>query len=219
MKYLNNKRPIYGLQSPAYSMDISEFRTVEDVANEFLRQIKRVQPHGPYHMLGWSFGGYVAHEIAALLECEGETVKMLGLMDTYPTDGMLKRFNQAQSGQQGHVKNADLKLNERQKALVRRDFDPSRASLAQLEASFVEKLLNVTEHNVALLHNHVPKIIQSGITVFRAEWEGPGGSVSRWRKFVLGDINEYDMPCRHGHMDKPEIMAKIAAIINTEIDE
>jgi thioesterase domain-containing protein len=41
-----------------------------------------VQPHGPYHLAGWSFGGVVAYEMAVQLERAGERVAFAGVLDT-----------------------------------------------------------------------------------------------------------------------------------------
>src|SRR5262245_24403445 len=39
---------------------------------------------GPYHLLGWSFGGLVAHEMAGRLQEAHEDVALLALLDSYP---------------------------------------------------------------------------------------------------------------------------------------
>ncbi|MFH4082186.1 thioesterase domain-containing protein, partial [Acinetobacter baumannii] len=49
--------------------------------------IRAVQPEGPYHLVGWSFGGQAAHAVATLLQDKGEEVALLAVMDTYPLDG------------------------------------------------------------------------------------------------------------------------------------
>ncbi|MDQ1024652.1 thioesterase domain-containing protein [Streptomyces umbrinus] len=53
----------YGIQ--AAGMDPSEvpYRSIPEMANRYWEEMKRVQPTGPYRVLGWSFGGLVAHEI------------------------------------------------------------------------------------------------------------------------------------------------------------
>ena len=55
---------------------------VEDMAADYIMQIRSVQPHGPYALAGFSMGGLIAFEIAQqLLQC-GETVELLALLDT-----------------------------------------------------------------------------------------------------------------------------------------
>lgn len=52
-------------------------------ARRYVAEIREVQPHGPYHLLGWSLGGHVAHAMAQQLEAAGEEVAILGLLDTW----------------------------------------------------------------------------------------------------------------------------------------
>jgi acyl-coenzyme A synthetase/AMP-(fatty) acid ligase/thioesterase domain-containing protein/acyl carrier protein len=57
--------------------------TVEAHARRAMERIRKVQPAGPYRLLGHSFGGLVAFEIAQRLRSEGEEVAVLGLIDTF----------------------------------------------------------------------------------------------------------------------------------------
>ena len=59
-------------------------RTLDEVVDDSLGTIRRVRPHGPYHLLGWSFGGLVAHMVATQLQAAGESVERLILLDSYP---------------------------------------------------------------------------------------------------------------------------------------
>lgn len=47
----------------------------------YIEAIQTVQPHGPYHLGGWSMGGMVAFEMARLLQVRKEEVKLLVIMD------------------------------------------------------------------------------------------------------------------------------------------
>ena len=57
--------------------------SLEDVAADYLRLIREIQPARPYSLLGWSFGGLVA-AIATQLQAMGEEVSILALLDSYP---------------------------------------------------------------------------------------------------------------------------------------
>jgi len=56
---------------------------MECLAARLVRQIRAVQPHGPYRLAGWSFGGVLAYEVAAQLLGADEPVAFVGLIDTY----------------------------------------------------------------------------------------------------------------------------------------
>jgi thioesterase domain-containing protein len=75
---LGPDQPVYGLQDVGDDLG----RPVERIAAEHLRAVRAVQPHGPYHLAGWSFGGVVAYEMAVQLERAGERVAFAGVLDT-----------------------------------------------------------------------------------------------------------------------------------------
>jgi thioesterase domain-containing protein/acyl carrier protein len=55
--------------------------TVEKIAALCLKEIRTVQPKGPYHLAGYSFGGIVVYEMAQQLRKQGETTGLLALVD------------------------------------------------------------------------------------------------------------------------------------------
>jgi nonribosomal peptide synthetase DhbF len=54
------------------------------MADDYYAQIRTLQPAGPYHLLGWSFGGVLAHAVATRIQDEGERVALLAIIDGYP---------------------------------------------------------------------------------------------------------------------------------------
>jgi acetoacetyl-CoA synthetase len=73
---------VYGIQSRGLREGEVPNSRVEDIAADYIMQIRSVQPHGPYALAGFSMGGLIAFEIAQqLLQC-GETVELLALLDT-----------------------------------------------------------------------------------------------------------------------------------------
>jgi thioesterase domain-containing protein len=74
--------PFYCLQ--AKGLDGSApFATMEEAAEYCLNEIRKVQPHGPYYLGGYCFGGFVAFEIARTLEQLGESVPTLIMIDSF----------------------------------------------------------------------------------------------------------------------------------------
>ncbi|MEQ4546488.1 alpha/beta fold hydrolase, partial [Nocardioides kribbensis] len=77
-------RPLLGLQAPGLSADDPLPDDVEQLVDGYVTALRRVRPHGPYALLGWSLGGVLAHRVAARLLAEGEEVEHLVLLDSYP---------------------------------------------------------------------------------------------------------------------------------------
>ncbi|MEJ1436015.1 MAG: amino acid adenylation domain-containing protein [Candidatus Sedimenticola sp. (ex Thyasira tokunagai)] len=82
--YLSVDQPVYGLN--LFGIDIPETGLVDLdvawVARDFLEEIKRVQPLGPYQLCGYCGDAKVAYEIAQQLIDQGEVVELLALIDT-----------------------------------------------------------------------------------------------------------------------------------------
>jgi amino acid adenylation domain-containing protein len=86
MPYLDDNFPVYGL--PPRPPEYDPLSTVEAMAERMVAMIRFVQPVGPYRILGWSFGGVLAYEIAAQLVAASEDVAFVGLIDTAYLPGL-----------------------------------------------------------------------------------------------------------------------------------
>ncbi len=76
-------RPVVGLQLPQGDRP----GTFDELVEHHVRAVRREQPRGPYRLLGYSFGGTLAHAMAAMLTEAGETIAFVGLVDSEPLDG------------------------------------------------------------------------------------------------------------------------------------
>ncbi|NVZ71929.1 non-ribosomal peptide synthetase [Pseudomonas costantinii] len=80
-QHLPGDYPIYGL--PGLAFGESQLNTMEGLAARMVGLIRSLQPHGPYRIAGWSFGGVLAYEVAMQLLGLDEAVAFLGLIDSY----------------------------------------------------------------------------------------------------------------------------------------
>ena len=81
--HLGQDRPFYGLQAIGLDGRKAPLRRVEDMAARYIREMKTVQPKGPYYIGGRCLGAYIALEIANQLHASGEKVGMLAVLDSY----------------------------------------------------------------------------------------------------------------------------------------
>ncbi|MCG8548746.1 MAG: alpha/beta fold hydrolase [Alphaproteobacteria bacterium] len=79
---LPGDRPIYAVQDPACDPGVEPAREIEAMAAALIEQIMTVQPRGPYHICGHSFGGLLAYEMAIQLRARGHDIAFLGMLDT-----------------------------------------------------------------------------------------------------------------------------------------
>jgi thioesterase domain-containing protein/acyl carrier protein len=74
---------VYGFDAPGLDGRQAPYDRIEDLAAYHLRHLRHAQPHGPYHLAGYSVGGLVAFEVAQRLSQQGEAVAFLGLIDSF----------------------------------------------------------------------------------------------------------------------------------------
>jgi amino acid adenylation domain-containing protein len=89
--HLDPDQPVYALESRT-TRGLEEFARIEDMAVHYVAEIKRVQPHGPYFLSGYCFGGVVAYEMACQLVAAGEAVGLLALLDSAPPNSRYHRL-------------------------------------------------------------------------------------------------------------------------------
>lgn len=82
VRYLKSDQPVYGLEP--LGMDGKQFphTRVEDMAAYYIHEIQKIQPQGPYYLVGRCFGGLVVFEMAQQLWAQGHKVALLAILDT-----------------------------------------------------------------------------------------------------------------------------------------
>jgi amino acid adenylation domain-containing protein len=80
--YLGPDQPVYGLQAQGIDGRQEPYSHIEDMAAHYVREVRDLEPHGPYYLVGDTLGGLIAFEIAQQLETQGENVAFLAMFDT-----------------------------------------------------------------------------------------------------------------------------------------
>jgi len=83
--------PFYGLQARGLDGSTNYLKSIEEMAGCYLKEIRDLQPNGPYFLGGFCMGGQVALEMAQMLLKEGEKVALLAMIDTYNFNGVFYR--------------------------------------------------------------------------------------------------------------------------------
>src|SRR5580698_8234392 len=81
-KLLGDDQPFYGLQAQGLDGNAPPLTKIEDMAALYVKEIRRVQPRGPYFLGGYCLGGTIAYEVAQQLRAQGQEVALLALLDT-----------------------------------------------------------------------------------------------------------------------------------------
>ncbi|WP_438943990.1 amino acid adenylation domain-containing protein [Nocardia blacklockiae] len=206
-------RPIVGLQSPVLSEDDRLPESVRDMALRYVEEIRRIQPDGPYHLLGWSLGGVLAHEIATMLQADGARVATLVMLDSR-LDIDLGDFRAA-------VREVLAEIGIGAEALVGDGdiYDLSEPALATLHATLPPDLALFTPERLRRIYRsavrsaemiveHRPEVYRGRLDYFSAA-RGRASGADNWRPYVEGEIVDRPIDAVHEEMVAPEAMAQI----------
>lgn len=82
-QHLGSDQPVYGLQAQGLDGKHAPLTYIEDMAANFVKDIRLIQPQGPYFVAGYCMGGTIALEMAQQLRRQGQSIGLLALLDTY----------------------------------------------------------------------------------------------------------------------------------------
>lgn len=190
--HLGAEQPLYGLQAQGVDGTRPALARVEDMAGHYIRELRTVQPRGPYHLGGLCFGGWVAYEMAQQLRAQGEEVGFLGLFDSYTTNWsksslVLRLFR--------------LPPPQSLSFVYHRAVRYLREARIDIETLFLPRhLKQVRKALHAASDGYVPKPYSGKITCFQPcqksvrDSNGPDGG---WGKLAGGDLQIHDVPGDH----------------------
>jgi amino acid adenylation domain-containing protein len=228
---LGKEQPFYGLQSPQWDAFGNRFPKIEQMAALYIKEIRRVQPHGPYSIGGWSMGGLVAWEMAAQLREQKESLGVLALFDCHPftqnrqlagDDGnlpMVARFaldmarwlGRDPDHFRGQFPEADPQEQWRmvQEELVREGvFAPSRAR------EEMSHLLDVFTANVAAMEQYALRAAPQRVVLFAASAGGqPEQLASQWKTYAEHGVELHLVSGNHYTMLRPPDVEIIAGLL------
>ncbi|KAG0198561.1 hypothetical protein BGX28_007984, partial [Mortierella sp. GBA30] len=206
---LGPDQPLYGLQARGFIGDGKMAATIDEMVLDYIAQVRRIQPQGPYHLLGYSFGGLVAHTMASYLEEQGECVALVALMDTRAhIQGQERPIPDEDKGEDGNL-NALFVGNKDQ-------------SLTNMMRPFLDKTVMILRNSSKLMRARVLRVIKSDLLIFRATVlsnEAKLLSPDDWRPYVVGNIDVYDVECEHTRMDLPEPTAIIGQVLSEKLNQ
>ncbi|NJC70660.1 amino acid adenylation domain-containing protein [Planosporangium thailandense] len=218
--------PVYGLQARGLTDPDALPDTVREMAADYVEEIRKVRPAGPYHLLGWSFGGLVAHAMATRLEQAGERVELLAMVDAYPKpygdDHEVSTDEQdvyAIMLDSVGVDRADLGPDPLDAARVAAVLRGGHSSLSGLAERDVAGIGRVLVNNMRLANTATFDRLRGDMLFIAAPHEDePHLTVDSWRPYVAGRIHRRDVSCTHADMMQPGPARVIGRLIADWLD-
>ncbi|MFF9204962.1 type I polyketide synthase [Streptomyces sp. NPDC014986] len=229
LPHLGGDQPVYGIQAVGLDGTRPPAADADAMVTAYLDLLRQVQPHGPYRLLGWSYGGFVAHAMACALQENGERVELLAMLDAPQPHGtphdpeaverqvaaLLSRV----AGLQPEPGAADVdSVLDRIGARVAAD--PASSPVTREEAAAIAAVMR---NNLRIAPQFAPGVFRGDVLFFSAAQEEatdfPGDlavlpdKADAWRPHVDGTLHDHRVPCGHYEMTEPEPIARIGAAV------
>ncbi|MGJ8605932.1 MAG: thioesterase domain-containing protein, partial [Marivita sp.] len=218
---LPNSLPVYGMQAKSLSMGGIGHASICDMAACYIEAMRKVQPEGPYRLLGWSLGGVVAQEMAAQLEAQGATLEIVLLLDSGlsgddftnadPVDEAGLLWDQAEAI---GVKPAGLSMGALKEAIVlegkRTGLIPPQAEVADLDA-----ILSAMQQAPALMASWSGcQQLNTAVTFVRASDNQRSDLSERLAQLTTGEVHIANVTAPHKKMCDTANSTDVARIVN-----
>ncbi|BAZ70866.1 amino acid adenylation domain protein (plasmid) [Fischerella sp. NIES-4106] len=237
---LDVDQPFYALEQSPIQPD-PDILSVEETAANYIKEIRVVQPEGPYILGGWCYGGMVAFEMAQQLHRQGQTVSLLAIFDCIvpenpirPTkdDNAKLLFRSAESLKYLFGIDLSVSYNELQQLAPDEQFQllMKKANIvndAEIQQLFCNYKLFKT--HVQAMRNYVPQLYPNKITLFRAREEIPNDfqdsefnsndPLLGWGKYSAQLIKAIEVPGNHFSMFAEPNVQVLAQHLRRCLDE
>ncbi|WP_159400386.1 alpha/beta fold hydrolase, partial [Streptomyces sp. XY431] len=222
-RHVPQEYPLYGLQADGLDGTSELAPRAVEMAAAYIEQIRSVQPSGPYHLVGYSFGGTVAHEIAVQLQAAGEQVAALVILDTFPVeqDADPAAVGEA-SRNAGEADRSDDPAGSStsdENDLLARKLRDLRADVGRVLGGVSDeeliRIMHVFDNNTQLQVEHRTGRFDGDALVVVAE-EGKATDapwVQRWEPYISGEITEVRLPCTHHDVVRPHTLGEVWAAV------
>jgi thioesterase domain-containing protein/acyl carrier protein len=202
--------PIIGIQQIQQDGE-ADAGSIRELARNYADRLQAVYPTGPYNILGWSFGGVVAQELAIELHRRGCTVERLVLLDAALIRNGVAARNQPLDESQilEHIlrinridipaQSEPISYRQTEELIQQRQ----AAEIPLPPKQLLEVIVQSVNVNQVRFLEHVPDVFDGDMTIFsaaRTEGDRDSSLLPSWRPYVAGEITEYSVDCAHHEM-------------------
>lgn len=223
--HVDARFPLCGLQARGLRRPEPLSTSMDEIARDYADHIRRVQPSGPYVLLGMSLGGNYAFAIAEELQRRGEQIGLLVILDASLSNveaiesnepWMIYNLVLAQFGYVPALTAADADPDARMLELIRRR---PGLGLDEWPDKRLRALQRVIKNNVGVARTHRPGRVRSPMLFFSASRNPPplAEKLDAWRPYVDGPIEAVELDCDHRYMLLPGPITRLGAALSDRL--
>ncbi len=238
-RLLGPAQPFYGLQAKGLDGKSEPHTSIKEMAAHYIKEMREIQPTGPYLLGGRSSGGTIAFEMACQLEAAGETVALLALFDTFPA-GYFKlldlsrgqrlarrarkwqsHFNNLRSlNAAGKLQYVATKLHYAPDKVKHKVYRRAYKIYQKFGKALPAVLQNIEQINFAAVKDYNPQTYSGDLTLFLAtDLTADYDSKDGWRELVKGRIETHEIPGNHLNIIKEPGVHMLAEKLRAALDQ
>ncbi|HEX8619605.1 MAG TPA: amino acid adenylation domain-containing protein, partial [Thermoanaerobaculia bacterium] len=226
-------QPFFALQAVGLDGSTAPLTSVEQTAQANLGALKAVQPAGPYRLIGHSYGGVVAYEMARILLEQGDEVASLVLLDSFAPSVVQHKLG---GDEFAELREACVAVAGLYDKTLDIDVDRLRTSTKEENVQYLAGLLNeqgleigaeqfaafhsVYRANLLCYRGYEPSMLPAAIDVllYRAteaqhgDWELPPDY--GWNQLLPRPVRTHDIAANHHSILEQPHVERVAALIN-----
>ncbi|MGA9545929.1 MAG: amino acid adenylation domain-containing protein [Candidatus Sulfotelmatobacter sp.] len=223
-QHLGSDQPFYALQAQGLNADYPCHTRAEDMAAHYVKEMRTVQPEGPYFLGGYSFGGMVALEMAQQLIAQGEEPPVVVLFDTLCAAARETSFSHKLTSFSSPLLNI-LRMSgtERRAYVSRVATAPLRAIQWGLHvAKLPRKVRKIRNACLEAARYYVPQAYPGRVILFRSSREplgGLGDPYAGWSEYLTNGLEVREVKSSHDNILLEPQVQLVAEQLRTCLDE
>ena len=236
-QHIGADQPFYGLQPKGIRKDEIPYTRIEEIAAHYIKEIRTIQPEGPYFLGGNCFGGLVAYEMAQQLQAQGQKVALLALFEAYasgavyPLPGFIPFMRRFAQRIKRHINNiSQLPTKEKLMYILEEGRNAMKSKIWKIAYRFYldigrpmpRNLRSVRDANYHALRDYVPKVYTGIVTLFQASEQFTGFFYKPqmgWGKLAVGGVEIYKVAGNHEGIWKGPNLLILAEKLRDSLDK
>ncbi|MFF3736460.1 amino acid adenylation domain-containing protein [Streptomyces sp. NPDC002566] len=219
LPHVDRTVPVFGLQADGVSTTPAGYASLEHMAAVYADRITRTH-RGPIHLLGWSFGGKLAHATAVHMQSLGIEVSSLTIIDSNPNESAHHRENVYVDilGMLGldrdEIDDSMLEYEGFTAALRAR-----ATPLSELTRDQVANLAEIMARNLALADRQSSGVFRGRTTVVASSTtlDTTAVGAEAWAPCLSDEPDFHVVDFAHLHLMTPEALKIIGPLVNTTL--
>ncbi|SEH00067.1 amino acid adenylation domain-containing protein [Nonomuraea solani] len=227
LPHLTPGRPVYALQSPVLQAGVHTLPGgMRELAEEYLARVRAVRPDGPYLLLGHSFGGLLAYEMAARLREDGQEVGLVASLDAVPWP---PGFEAEPAGLEQEALTILLRTRTLhpyaqpgplERARVFAAVRDSEGPLSGMDDAGLSAVADTVAGHLRLAVTYRPPPYDGTVLLFSATAQPGGlGSAVKTERWSPARVRVHELDCGHSDLLRPGSAAEIAGVLEPILRE